>query len=64
MSIERELVAVPNEDMDESPIDSDVGNVGETNLSIVMEHPVIGTLRYDDFLVVDRQTIGPYSKYN
>lgn len=48
--------------MDESPIDSDVGNIGETNLSIVMEHPVIGILRYDYFLVVDRQTIHVYQR--
>lgn len=61
-SVEREQIAVLNEDMDESPIDRDVGNIGETNLSIVMEHPVIGILRYDDFLVVDRQTIHVYQR--
>jgi len=43
--------------MDEGPIDSDVGNVGETDLSIVMEHPVIGIRWDDDFLVVYCQPV-------
>lgn len=61
-SVKREQIAVPNEDMDECPIDSDVGNVEETNLTIVIEHHVIGTLRYDDFLVADSQSVHAYQR--
>ena len=61
-SVERELVAVPNEDIDKGKIDDDFDNIGQADFPIVIEHSVIGILRYDDFLVVDRQTVHVYQR--
>lgn len=61
-SVERELVAVPNEDIDKGKIDDDFDNIGQADFPIIIEHSIIGILRYDDFLVVDRQTVHVYQR--